>query len=109
MSGDISTADWKVFRDLRSIALERFCERVLGEVSRAASESGQTAHDRYGAVFEIVRTRDRELARMFDDFRRSTAVLQLALMHSLQLLTPEELTRFSAETQSAIRVLAGIE
>ena len=29
MSREISEADWKLFRQLHPLALERFCERVL--------------------------------------------------------------------------------
>jgi hypothetical protein len=30
----ISEADWKLFRQLHALALERFCEGVLSEVGR---------------------------------------------------------------------------
>jgi hypothetical protein len=33
----ISEADWKLFRQLSALALERFCEGVLSEVGRLAS------------------------------------------------------------------------
>jgi hypothetical protein len=49
-SHGISEADWKVFRRLRPIALERFCERVLSEIGQTASESGKGAHERYLAL-----------------------------------------------------------
>jgi len=29
---DLSEADWKIFRELREVALERFCSRVLDEL-----------------------------------------------------------------------------
>jgi hypothetical protein len=34
---DIHESDWRVFRRLHSIALERFCKRVLEEVRETAA------------------------------------------------------------------------
>jgi len=43
------------------------------------------------------------MAQVFDDFRRSTAVLCLMLMHKYDLLTEGEIEAFSEEVQRAIR------
>jgi hypothetical protein len=74
MLPSISEADWKVFRQLRPVALERFCERALAEVGRLASDPNKTSHERYLSVFRLIERRDRELADAFDDPRRSTAL-----------------------------------
>jgi hypothetical protein len=106
MSRDIPEADWKLFRQLQPLALERFCERVLSEIRDGSSLSGQSAHQRYLRVFEIVRDQNKDLAALFDNPRRSTARLQLSFIHSHDLLTPEEVKRFSAETQQMLSALA---
>ena len=95
-------SDWKLFRELHRTALERFCERVLGELSGIAADTTRTPHKRYLAVVEIVRRRDRALADAFDNPRRSTAVLQLRTIYSQGLLTEKEFARFSSETRDAI-------
>lgn len=61
------------------------------------AESG-SAHERYLRLYDLIRTRDKELAAAFDDFRRSTAIMQLMLMRSHNLVTPDELARFSSGT-----------
>ena len=43
---DIHESDWRVFPRLHSIALERFCKRVLEEV-REAAECKTDYHDGY--------------------------------------------------------------
>src|SRR5437867_8709064 len=101
----ISESDWKLFRQLRPIALERFCERVLAEIDRIASDGSETSHERYLAVFKLIEQRDKELAGAFDDFRRSTALYQLACIHSQGLLTDEEMGRFTAETRDIVQFL----
>jgi hypothetical protein len=107
MARDISEPDWKLFRQLHPLALERFCERALADVGRLASETGKSAHERYVAVFRLLLRRDKELAEAFNDLRRSTALLQLAILRSRKLVTDEEFARFSPETQGAVQVFQG--
>ena len=107
MPREISEPDWKLFRQLRTIALERFCERALTDLDSLASESGKTAHDRYLNVFELLQRRDRELSDAFDAARRSTAFFQLAAIRSRGLLTDEEFARFSPEARSVVQVMLG--
>jgi hypothetical protein len=107
MAREISESDWKLFRQLHPVALERFCERVLSEVGRLASDTGKSAHERYVAVFQLLQRRDKELAEAFDDLRRSTAWRQLAIIRSRGLLTEEEFARFSPETRGAVQVFLG--
>ena len=104
----IRESDWKLFRQLRLVALERFCQRVLEEIGRLASDGSQSSHERYLAIFRLIEIRDRELADAFNDARRSTAVLHLARIQSHELLTEEELSRFSPETREIVRVLAAM-
>jgi hypothetical protein len=103
MARDIIESDWKLFRQLHSVALERFCERTLAEFSQLISATGKNAHERYVAVFRLVERRDKELAEAFDDLRRSTALLQLAIMRSRGLVSDDELARFSPEARAAVQ------
>jgi hypothetical protein len=102
MERRISEADWKRFRRLQPVALERFCHGVLSEVGGIASDNTKGSHKRYLEVFKLMRERDDELGAAFNDTRRSTAFVQLARMQSLGLLTDEELAGFSAETRGAV-------
>jgi hypothetical protein len=104
----IPESDWKRFRQLHPIALERFCQRVLAEVEKLTSATDKTSHERYLAVFQLIKRRDRELANAFDDMRRSTALRQLACIRSHELLTEEEMARFSPETRGAVQGLLEI-
>jgi hypothetical protein len=103
---DIPERDWRVFRELREVALERFCERVLREIGDIASATDSSWHQRYGNVFGLIERRDRELAHAFDGPSRSRAIDQLAEIHSHGLLTEEELGRFTPETRERLVVLS---
>ncbi len=108
MSASIHENDWKVFRQLRPVALERFCQRALSEIAQVASDTSKTSHDRYLAIYKLVQSRDDELADAFNDFRRSTAALQLAHILSHELLTDEEMTQFSPEIRDLVQLLLRI-
>jgi hypothetical protein len=103
----ISEPDWKLFRRLQPIALDRFCQRVLAEIDRISSDTDKTHHERYLDIYQCIKQRDKELAQAFDDLRRSTAIYQLAHIQSHGLLTPEEMSNFSVEIRNAIQFMIG--
>jgi wobble nucleotide-excising tRNase len=98
----IKESDWKLFRQVRVQALERFCERILLEVERINSDRARGFHEKYLDVWRVLKRRDKELAQAFDDIRRSTAWSRLASMKVLGLLTEDELRRFSQETREVV-------
>lgn len=105
MQRTIPEPDWKQFSKLRRVALERFCQRVLSEITEIASDASRSSHDRHGAVYELIETRDKQLAHAFNDPRRSTAYFQLANICRLGLLSDEEMSLFGTGTREAIAML----
>ena len=105
MSREIKESDWKLLRQLAPVALERFCQRILGELDRIGADSTRSHHQRYLAIFAVLQRRDQEIAQAFSNMRRSTALPQLATIYAQGLLTEEEFVRFSPETRSVIEVL----
>jgi len=99
---DIKESDWKVFRRLNSVALERYCQRVLEEV-KLATACNDSYHDCYLRVYRLIQDRDETMARAFNDLRRSTALMRLVNIINEGLLTDEELKQFSQELQSRIK------
>jgi DNA-binding transcriptional ArsR family regulator len=105
---DISEADWKIFKPLRELALERFCSSVLDEVARIGAEDAKSKHDRYLAIYRLMKERDREIDPIFDYLRRSTAVRQLSAFRMHGLVTAEELERFSPELRKRVETIVEI-
>lgn len=101
MQRTIPESDWKVLRRLHPLAVERFCERVLAEIE-GVIHGGQSAHRRYLDIFEVVQQRNREMARIFDDPKRSRALAMLAQIHTERLLTEDEFGALSPGTRSAL-------
>jgi lipid II:glycine glycyltransferase (peptidoglycan interpeptide bridge formation enzyme) len=103
----IPERDWKAWRKLSSHALEMFCVRVLDEASSFREGPG-SAHSRYLELFRHLRKRDDEIAEVFNDQRRSNAYAQITAAVRTEIVTREELTVFSAETQALIEALTAI-
>lgn len=106
MSLDIPEPDWRRFKEVRAKLLERYCNRVLEDVSTASQGAEGSAHDRYLNVYTIVKDRDKQLANAFNDFSRSTAVMQLGIMRRMGLLTDRELRLFSEQTRAQAEAIA---
>lgn len=106
MTNAFPESDWKIFRELRDIALERFCKRVLDQVASFRDDPSRRHHERYLDLYRWLQERDKELTRAFNDPRRSQMLSQLAMIHSYGLLEPQELARFTAKTRETIESLA---
>jgi hypothetical protein len=98
----IPEADWKIFRRLRVVALERFCERVLAEIDAVRSDSSKSNHERYLQIYRLIDRRDEELAQQFNNPRRSVAIMQLAGLRHHGLLREDEFLQFSEDTRRII-------
>lgn len=95
----IAESDWKKFKRVRTLALERFSQQVLDDCARIDTDDSLTAYERYLGLYRLFQDRDREMAKTFDDLRRSTAALCLMLMWRQRLVTEDELATFSSDIQ----------
>lgn len=93
--------DWKHLRAVHPAALARYSERVLEEAAAIIERPDVPAHERYLGLIRVLRDRNREMSDAFDDMRRSTAMLRLASLVGLQLLTEAELSQFSVEVRAS--------
>jgi hypothetical protein len=106
MEHEFSESDWKTFRELRQLALERFCKRVLDQVQRIPLDTERTYHERYLELVRWLGERNDELAQAFNDPRRSQMLWQLAAIYAYGLLEPDEFARFTPQTRERIQRLA---
>lgn len=102
MPHDNPESDWKLFRKLSEIALERFCEKTLREAAGFISDTTGTSHERYLKLYRYINKRDEDLGRAFNDPKRSAMVMQLAVICKYNLLTSVELARFTSQTQEKV-------
>jgi len=108
MSSHLPESDWRRFKQVHTKLLERYCSRILEEVAVASRGNENTAHDRYLRVYKLIQERNEQMANAFDDFRRSTAVMQLGIMRRMKLLADDELGRFSEQTRIRVEGIASL-
>lgn len=108
MSSDISESDWRHFKNVHRVLLDRYSARVLADLTAMVSTNEGTAHERYLRIYEWIQLKNEDMARAFDDFRRSTAIMQLGILRRMGLLTDEELSAFSPQTQARVRGIASL-
>ncbi|MFO8089966.1 MAG: hypothetical protein R6U13_09045 [Desulfatiglandaceae bacterium] len=95
---DIREKDWKIVRSLKDAVLDRACQRILEKVSTIIATDDKSAHTRYLELWKTLKTEDKDIAFMFDNLRRSTALQQLARWKFNNLVTDEEMKSFSDGT-----------
>jgi hypothetical protein len=105
MTQGIAESDWKLFRQLHPVALERFCQQILNEIERVNADDSLSFHQRYLDIYKIIDRRDKELTETFNDLRRSTALMQIVSIYGRGLLTETELSDFSQEVVSVVTSL----
>jgi len=106
---DIKESDWKIFRRLRELALERYCQRAIEDVRRVVGSQNRGYHERYLQLWELLKKHDETIEIAFDDPRRSQAVIQLANIDAEELLSQEELQQFSEELQGRLKGIRAIQ
>ena len=102
----IPETDWKLWRELQKLALERFCQKALDDFAKFKDAEG-TAHERYLKLYLLVKQRDKKLGQMFDGPSRSNAVMQLSAAVKARVITRAELDRFTEETRKRVAILTG--
>jgi hypothetical protein len=98
----IPEKDWKRLRAMQDAKLALACERILDQAERIVQERTGKEHEAFLKLWAAVEEGNEEIARLFDDVRRSHALFKLMAWRKHGLLRDDELALFSAETQEAI-------
>ncbi len=97
---DISEADWKIFKQIKARALEKFCLACLDESRAIMDKADLTPHERYRLNYQTVRERDKTLAKIFDGLSRSRAFLQLLMIRHKGLADEDLVSQLSEKLQT---------
>lgn len=95
-------SDWKHFKVVSEVALQRLSQRALDEVQVIATDESQTPHDRYLKLFDEIRKFDKLIAAGFDGFSRSKMMMQILHLRQLQLIEDDEFEKFSIDLQKSV-------
>ncbi len=91
----IIESDWKKFKELHKLALDRFCQGVLADAQTITQHDALSAQARYGMLYRLMRDRDKDIVRTFDPYSRSSMVRH-------DLLTDAELSVLSEAAREEI-------
>jgi hypothetical protein len=92
-------------RSMKPRVLNDACARILADVEAIVQKRNGRNHETYRTLWGLLKTKDAEIASMFDDFKRSTALFKLAAWYRYGLVSKSELTSFTEETQSALEAI----
>jgi hypothetical protein len=81
------------------------CARILADVQAIVQKRDGRNHEAYLALWALLKKKDAEIASMFDDFKRSTALFKLAAWYRYGLVSENELTLFTEETQNMAKAI----
>jgi hypothetical protein len=99
--------DWKRWQHLAPILLNRFCDSVVANAS-SFSTGESSGHEKFLNLFKYIGESNRHVAVVFDNRRRSSAILQIAAAVVRGIMSESELSSFSKETQERVRGIAAL-
>jgi hypothetical protein len=67
-------------------------------------QTSRTPHERFLELYKLLQDRNYDVARAFDDMRRSRAKDRLLAMRSLGIVTDENMAAFSDETRDSVEL-----
>jgi len=107
MNQQFPEREWKKLRAIREKALSRFCVRALAKITSRIEKADleHEAHKNYLAVYKLVHRQDKQLGDLFDDWRRSTALLTLMHWAKHGVITEEEFDSFEDPTKETVCAL----
>ncbi len=99
---DFTEADWKCLQRLKSTLLERLCERINQKTLGILNDPSKTPYEKSLAIYEKTRRDDRDVARAFDDWRRSRLGTIILELDRQGLFTESDLQGFSPAIEEYI-------
>lgn len=90
-------SDWKVFKEIKDKAIEKFCKIALSEFREAMDNEDEYIHNRYLLNYKLVQNRDKQMSLLFDGHSRSKAWLQLLAIRGEGLADEELVAKLSDE------------
>jgi hypothetical protein len=95
--------DWKRLRSIQKDKLALVCGRILDETGKISQEREGGEHQAFLNLWTTINQGNSQVAELFDDIRRSTALQKLIAWKRHGLLSDEELALFTEETQAVLR------
>lgn len=101
----IDESDWKFLKKEKDSILNEYCGRILQQAESIIHGENTSKYQSYMELYRFLHEKDKELAAMFDDLRRSNALIKICHMFRYEALSLSALDRFSHKTKERIHNL----
>jgi hypothetical protein len=101
----IPEKDWKQMRSMNARVLDDACARIFSRIESILQKRDGRNHEAYLELWDLIEKEDAEIGIMFNDLRRSTALIKLAQWHSHGLLSESDLALFTEETRNTVKAI----
>jgi len=95
MSGSLPERDWKYLRSIEPELLSSLCRRINQRAAQLLNSEFESEHKKYLALYKHIEASDKIVADCFNDWRRSTLTLKLALLRRHNILKDEQIANLS--------------
>ena len=99
---DIREKDWKIVKSMKDDAFDLACQLIMDKLSMIITSEKKSAHSRYLELWKTLKVEDENIALMFDNMKRSSALHQLARWRFNDLITDSDLESFSPGTLKVV-------
>ncbi len=99
----IPEKDWKTLREMKDELLQKACGQILDKISKFIEESLDDNHQTYLKLWKKLRQENSEIADMFDDMKRSQAIMKIFYLYKYKLIDENTLQQFSDETRERVK------
>jgi len=103
---ELPEVDWKILRLMKDTLLRRASRTALEQVKKIVIGPDDDPHKVYLELWDTLKIEDGKIGRMFDNMKRSTAILKLAEMIRNELIREDELQGFTEETRERAEEIA---
>ncbi len=97
--------DWKQIKKIKEDVLALVCENIFQRTESISEKRCGREHEAYLEFWKVIQEEDDIVAEMFNDLKRSNAVIKLSNWRVHGYLSDEDLSKFSQETQNSIERL----
>ena len=104
----IPEKDWKKLRQLKDPLLQSFCDSVLNNLKSIIENRSQDSHKAYLDLYKSIHEEDDILGSLFNDLKRSNAFFKLATWKKHGILSDDDFSKFSEETQNVVNTIISV-
>ena len=104
----ITESDWKKAKRFHSKILGRACEKIFDDVELIYKNRSENIHKSYLELYTLINEKNHELSEMFDDLRRSNIIIKITSWKRNNLISDEEFSEFSSETQESVNYIINL-